>query len=139
MASLRDELRKIHDANGKQLTPEAVVKAARPAKHPLHNRFEWDDTKAGHLYRLHQAAELIRSVKVEYARDRNGPKTVREYTSTYEVGSSRPGVYRATEDVVQDEISHAILLRNLEREIADLKRRYGHLKEFGDLMRRGAA
>jgi hypothetical protein len=31
-----------------------------------------------------------------------------------------------------DDFSAAIVLRNFERSLADLKRQYGHLKEFRD-------
>lgn len=138
MAGIRDELRRIHDINDGKLTPEAVVKAAKSSMSPLHSSFEWDNTRAGHLYRLQQAADLIRSMKIEYAQTRNGPKTVREYTSTYEAGSAERGVYQATEEVMANEFSAAIVLRNFERALADLKRSFGHLKEFGEQLRRAA-
>lgn len=138
MASVRQELRRIHDANGGRLTPAAVVKAATPLKSPLHSRFEWDDTVAGHKFRLAQAADMIREQRVEYARDRRGPKTVREYTSTYEAGMERGG-YKATEDLLADELTAAIVLRNFERALADLKRQYGHLREFAQMLKDAAA
>lgn len=138
MTSIRDELRRLHDTNGGKLTPEVVVKAATPARSPLHTRFEWDNTVAGHKFRLLQAADLIREQRVEYARDARGPKTVREYTSTYEAGSSERGAYQATEDVMVNDLSAAIVLRNFERALADLKRQYGCLKEFGERLRRAA-
>ena len=37
--------------------------------------------------------------------------------------------------VVEDDLALKLLLRELEREIADLKRKYGHLAEFADMMR----
>ena len=46
------------------LTPEQVVEAARDPASPLHEEFEWDDTEAGHKWRLNQARTLIRSVRV---------------------------------------------------------------------------
>lgn len=54
-------LREIEDRNG-VLTPEAVVKAAKPKDHPLHDRFEWDDRRAGQKHRLHQARQMIRVI-----------------------------------------------------------------------------
>jgi hypothetical protein len=134
MASIREELRRIHDRQNGELSPAAVVKAAKPVNHPLHNQFEWDNTVAGHKYRLVQAAALIREQRVEYARDARGPKTVREYTSTYVAGSNQRGSYKATEDVMANELSAAIVLRNFERALADLKRQYGHLKEFSNML-----
>jgi hypothetical protein len=139
MASVRDELRRIHDANGGELTPEVVVASAKPVNSPLHSRFEWDDSVAGHKYRLVQAGELIREQRVEYARDRRGPKSVRAYTSTYEVGAPSPGVYKATEDVVTNDLSYQIMQRNFDRALADIKRKFGHLKEFREKLRDAAA
>lgn len=49
--------------NGK-LTPHAVVEAARSPRHPLHDKFEWDDTKAAEAHRLWQARVLISEVEV---------------------------------------------------------------------------
>jgi len=51
------------EKNGR-LTPEQVVEAATDKKHPLHGEFEWNNKKAGHLYRMEQARTLIRSVRL---------------------------------------------------------------------------
>ena len=47
-----------------RLTPDEVVRAARPASSPLHDSFEWDDSKAGARWRQEQARILIRSVEI---------------------------------------------------------------------------
>jgi hypothetical protein len=138
MATIREELRRIHDMHNGSLEPETVVAQAKKIRSPLHNCFEWDDTIAGHKYRLVQARELIRSMRKVYAHDSRGPKTIREYTATYEVALARPGTYRATEEVMANEFSAAIVLRNFERALADLKRQYGHLKEYGQMLRNAA-
>jgi hypothetical protein len=138
MANLRDELRRIYTKMGGEITPQAVVDDSRPPDAPLHNRFEWDNTVAGEKYRIVQAQELIRSAFTVYARDKRGPKTVREFVSTYQAGSPETGVYKRTEEMLQDPVSEAILLRECQRAIEDLKRRYGHLKEFGKLIRDAA-
>jgi len=57
-------LRELEEKHGR-LVKEDVVEAAKNKKHVLHDYFEWDDTVAGHLYRLEQAAQLIREVKIE--------------------------------------------------------------------------
>jgi ribosomal protein L12E/L44/L45/RPP1/RPP2 len=51
------------DADG-HLEPAALVKDAREAGSPLHDDFEWDNTKAAEGYRLDQARSLIRQVRV---------------------------------------------------------------------------
>jgi len=53
-----EELQRIGAAEG--LKASNVVKSARSKSSPLHAQFEWDDTKAGHEYRLQQARGLIR-------------------------------------------------------------------------------
>lgn len=59
---LKKQLLKIQKCNGGSLSPVAVVDAARNEGHPLHSRFEWDDTKAGEAYRIEQARRMIRAV-----------------------------------------------------------------------------
>ena len=50
------------------ITADGAVEAARDPTSILHREFEWDDTVAGHAYRLQQARALIRTwyPEVEY-------------------------------------------------------------------------
>lgn len=48
-----------------EIEPAAVVEAARSKKSPLHDRFEWDDSVAGHQYRLQQARHLIKLLRID--------------------------------------------------------------------------
>lgn len=48
-----------------ELTPDRVVEVASEPTSPLHELFVWDDEKAGAAYRVIQARDLIRSVRVE--------------------------------------------------------------------------
>jgi len=48
-----------------KLTAEDVVGEARKKTSPLHDFFEWDDSKAAESWRLEQARGLIRSVLVK--------------------------------------------------------------------------
>ena len=43
------------------LHAEDVVAAARDPLSPLHSKFQWDDSKAAHRYRLWQARQIIAS------------------------------------------------------------------------------
>lgn len=47
-----------------RLTAKKVVDAARDPHHPLHVRFEWDDSVGGEKWRLQQARQLIDGLKV---------------------------------------------------------------------------
>lgn len=135
MRKVHEELLAIRAANGGDLTPQAVVDEARPESHPLHNRFEWDDTLAGEAYRRVQAAQLIRSVKVVYAETPEGEeRKVRAWSSLNAAVEPETRGYAPTEELVQDEFARKSLLRQLEREIKTLQRKYGHLKEFGEII-----
>ena len=49
----------IYEKAGSKIDPEIVLSDAKKPTSPLHKYFEWDNEKAGHLYRLTQARELI--------------------------------------------------------------------------------
>jgi len=139
MSDLRSELTGLYQKHG-ELTPQVVVDEARAVDAPLHHRFEWDDTVAGEKYRLVQAAQLIRAVRIEYKTADSGErKFVRAFASLHDSGEPERQGYAPTEEIVQNDLSRKILLRNLEREIATLKRRYGHLAEFAEIIKRGIA
>ena len=125
--NLRDELLRIRSERG-TLSPATVLDDARPADSPLHNRFEWDDSVAGEKYRLGQAGELIRSVRVSFNTP-TGVETVRQFVV------SAPQTYSPIEEVVQDPIGRELLLRQFERDWLTFKGRYAHLREFIEAIR----
>jgi hypothetical protein len=128
--SVRDELFRLHDEHG-ELTPQLVVEAARPESHPLHSRFEWDDQKAGEAHRLDQARGLIRSLRITY-RDAEGyQQHVRQFVS---VARPEGRAYVPTVAVADDPLARRILLADMHREWQALKRRYGHMAEFLDMI-----
>ena len=57
-----NEILKIKENCG--LTPENVVDAARDKNNPLHDIFEWNNSKAGKQWRLQQARMFINEIKV---------------------------------------------------------------------------
>jgi hypothetical protein len=65
-----EELERLAAAGGDvPLSAQEVVTAASETESPLHQYFEWDDSVAGPLWRLHQAAALIRSLYVVIERE----------------------------------------------------------------------
>jgi len=130
---LRELLLEVRRSRG-ELTPRAVVDEARDARHPLHHRFEWNDEIAGEAYRRSQAAELIRSVKVVYKETPDGEeRKIRAFSSVPTVVG-----YQPTEEVMADDFSRKLLLRELERDIKALRRKYAHLSEFAEMLRDAA-
>lgn len=130
---MKGYLQGLHESGG--LTAERVVDLARPADHPLHVRFEWDDSIAAEMYRREQARELIRSVKIKYAEDAEGrDKEVRAFVSTRDPKSPEVTAYRPTEEVLADPIAQKMLLRDCRREWMAFRRKYDHLQEFAQII-----
>ena len=59
------ELRGIERKNG-LISPHQVVQKARNPQSSMHQYFEWEDADAAESYRLFQARQLIKQVKVKY-------------------------------------------------------------------------
>jgi hypothetical protein len=135
--NLRDELLAIRDAAG-VLTPGVVVDAARPADHPLHDRFEWDDALAGEAWRRFQARDLIQSVRAEYVRPNGTTGRIRAFHSIPGEDPSRP-VFEPLEDIVENPVTRAVLVAQMRREWTAFKERYEHLVEFAELFGANAA
>lgn len=141
MSDLRQHLTALYAERG-QLTPQIVVDDARPGDSPLHHRFEWDNDIAGEAYRRVQAQQLIRSVKISFPESAPVPerRSIRAFSSIRNSGSDEQSEgYAPTEDVLATDFGRKVLLRDLEREISSLKRKYGHLKEFAALMTEAAS
>ncbi len=132
---LRDQLQAIYDEHG-DLTPTVVVAEARRKSHPLHHRFEWDDKTAGDKYREVQAYDLIRSVKITYRDSKGKPQTVRYW---HPVRADTPLAFDPLSTIVDDEVAMQVLLRVAERDWKVMHGRYGHLKEFWDMVRKEAS
>jgi len=61
---VQEVVNEIYDEFG-HVKPSALVEAARPEDSPAHGGFEWDDDLAAEQFRLQQARQWIRIVKVE--------------------------------------------------------------------------
>jgi hypothetical protein len=129
--SVDAELTRIWERHGK-VTAELVVAEATPEGSVLHDRFEWDDRAAGHAWRLVQARELIRSVKVVFVSP-DGPREVRRFVSV-RVGPEPDAGYQPVERVLADPVSGEIALARLRAAIRALERNYGHLAEFREVL-----
>lgn len=125
--TLRQELQSIYDQYGK-LTPPLIVDVATDEKHPLHNRFEWDNAVAGDSWRQHQAHELIRSVHVVYDKSKDGEE--RSVRAFHAIRTTKGFVYEPIEKVVSDPILTQVVRAEMEREWRALKRRFDQFDEF---------
>lgn len=135
VASALERIQAQHDG---YLRPADVVAAAEDSRSVLHGYFEWDDTEAGHKYRIAQAGALIRQVRMLIIRSEPEAKDkpvkmrlapVRVYQSpegnrTPDKGYQEVGAIMADPEKRQD------LLRTVLRELSAIRRRYRDLEEL---------
>lgn len=129
------ELRAIRAANDGILTAQAIVTAATPEEHPLHDKFEWDADAAAAKYRLQQARNLVRVVRLQYITKRGEPDSMRVFHS---VPVPRSGTGRSYEplDVIQaDQIMTQTLRRQMEVDWRALLRRWRAFSDFASMVR----
>ena len=111
------------------VTPDRVVEFAADPATALHKRFEWDNDVAGHEYRLHQARQIIHSIKVTF----EGPsERVVKYTSL--IADRRNGdSYRRTENILNNADYRRMLVRQALKDFTSARLRYKHLHELAEL------
>lgn len=129
-ANLRDALEAIRHERG-ALNAPLVVEVARDPEHPLHSRFEWDDTTAAEKYRLEQAGALLRCVRLPA--DPSRPTDLRAFVAVKNKDSHR-AEYVPTGEALSDEFTRRLVLADMEREWKALRRRYQHMAEFAGLI-----
>lgn len=125
-SDIQKELQSIAQKHGGVVNPHAVVAFARNPKTALHSRFQWDDTRAAHLYRIEQARCLLRVFV-----------TVHEETKRpYKVWASLPsdrtkqGGYRMTVDIMSHAARRQELLEMALAELRVFQEKYQSLKEL---------
>jgi hypothetical protein len=130
--SLRECLQGIYERY-QELTPELVLDEARDTSHPLHSKFEWDDSIAAEAHRREQARHLIRTVKVSFVKADGGTGTVRQYHAVRRNDSPRRS-YRKVEELATDDLARMVLLQEMKRDYQRMKERYGSFKEFHEMI-----
>lgn len=90
-----------------KLTPEIVLKEAKPESSPLHDEFTWDNSRAGHLYRLEQAKQLIVIYSIRKVYDGTASKKKRSFFRV-QVEEGKPKEWvRSIEVMSNKELTHS--------------------------------
>ena len=119
------ELERIRSLTG-GLKPKDVVKKARPKRSPIHKAFEWDDDVAGEKYRVHQARNLIRAVRVvvDDGSDEPMPQFVH-------INDKEP-YYQSTEVAVKNVNEFVLAVDGLARKVAGAQQALSDLQAMAD-------
>lgn len=120
-----DELNELCQSNGGLLEPEHVVDYAADPNTMLHSKFTWDNDAASHLWRLHQARNLIRVVVTV---EKSTQSVIRAFVS---LSSDREeGGYRAMVSVLNNKAMRQQMLEDAKRELIVFRDKYSMLKEL---------
>ena len=147
--TITDELRFIQTNNNGTLQPHHVVEYAKDPETLLHDKFEWEDSKAAHQYRLWQARKVISLELVIVDSNPGGSGRVFLDVNTIDIepgkstrafislsidrkGETKNG-YRSIEDVVSDNELRQEMLNDARRDMNLFRRKYNMLKELSDV------
>ena len=120
-----------------EITPPIVLADARSPKSPLHNYFEWNNTKAAEKWRLEQAGDLIRSITVEVIKDNGDKEDVRYFFSVSSENSttSEPNaIYVSLNTIMTDADKRAEVITYAKRELQGWANRYQQYSELQDIV-----
>ena len=125
----------IKEQNGGVLTPEIVVIKAKGKRHALHKCFNWDDEKAAHEYRVHQARNLINAVEVIYHETPHvQSRAYQVVTQAAKGGQSERKIYATTEEALTDPNKRIEVLMRANNEAKAFRRRYHYLSELANVI-----
>lgn len=116
------------------LSARTFVQEATSPKSILHGELEWDNTKAGHQYRLTQAAAIIRSIKIRIE-SKTGDVVVRQFCIVHDkdgsgsVNKNNEGRYIRISDALNDEEAIAQILENAKCELRAFAVKYENLSK----------
>ena len=122
---VKHELETIARKHNGLCIPEEVVKVAKNKDSILHDYFEWDNTKASHLYRLWQARKLIVTIRYEPYEEK---EAVQYFVSL--VSDRKTSGYRIISDVMSDEEMRMELLKEALDMMLYFKKKYSILTEL---------
>lgn len=133
MTDYRMHLQEIYDRFGR-LTPELVLDTARDRDNPLHGYiFDRSPGQAAEAWYRQRASELIRRYRVTFRIDEAAePISIRAWQSVPAADGRR--VYLASDEIARDPALSALALQEAERDWKALFRKYGHLKQFIEMV-----
>jgi len=122
----------IEEKNG-TVTKELFLDASRPVDSPTHNLFEWDDKKAGELYRLSISNKIIIQLNVEIESVKGEEKTyVPAFINIRQTNDKAE--YKNIVDALSDQESRELIVKRLKREVEALINRNRHIDELADIL-----
>lgn len=114
-----------------KIDTENVIEVAKNESNHLHSYFEWNNDRAGDLYRKEQAGQLIRAVNVTIVENENTIECDRAFVNIKE--SQFKGYY-AMSKVVNDIDLTDMLIKQAYNELQVYVNKYKHLNQLKSLI-----
>ena len=115
-------------AKGGQLNAENLVAVSRPKNAPLHDDFEWDDTKAAENWRKQQGRCMINSLlMIPEESDKEEKEPIRAFFKVSQVESSQ---YESTEVLVRTQNGRDALRDQAQKELNSYRQKYRNVLEW---------
>jgi len=115
-----------------------LVKEAAAENHPLHGEFEWNNGKAAEKYRLHQARQLIASVRIRIVDENAQCDPIRAFVNLRPEAEDAIGLpargYAPVLAAMQSTNHRQQILQYAHSQLLGWKKRFGNLKEFSQLV-----
>lgn len=124
-----DEIKYIEERDG-SITAEAVVEFAKDPNTALHSKFTWDDKHASEQWRLWEARQLIRTIKVVVEIDQ---KEIVTHAFVHYDRSERG--YISIARVLSDEEKKDKLLATAMNELNTFRNKYSALNELATVLK----
>lgn len=127
-----DFIEVISDQCDHKLNAEIIVEKAMPQNSPIHDYFEWNNTKAAHEYRLIQARKLLRSLVIyDEKSDRYNRAYINVEIENEELETDNH--YVPLEDILNDNDLTRKMLADALEYLKWFKLKYSMLKELAEV------
>ena len=132
LKTVREELLYLNKKYKRLVNPHEVVAYAENPETKLHPKFEWDDEKAGHEYRIWQARQIIslELIVIENGGSSSGP--VRLFVSLKD-DRNKEGGYRLVTDVLNDVDMRSRLVSEALADFDRVRDKHNALTELADI------
>lgn len=105
------------------ISAEEIVEKAKDENSELHKCFEWDNEKAGNLYRIQQARTIVCNLVFIPKKENDTPIRVFHI-------STEKSVYKPTKLILQQPNEYQHLLETAKQELYSFQRKYKSLVEL---------
>lgn len=113
------------------LSPKTLLDASRAKDAPLHDEFEWDDSKAAECYREGQAGDLIRNLRIVSVEEEE-ETSARAFVNVQ--SASKPGSYHSLVTVLEDSEMKDKMFEIAKREMKSFIAKFQSLQQLSGVL-----